>query len=115
MKNFLMKMVSISITIIILAILIQPVNAFDGLQDQVYSENFEDGQAQGWELEPGWQIINDNGNKVLSGQGHVWARSNQSCSDCTLSFRLKVTKGSIHLVYRMNDEGRYFIRFDSKR
>ena len=65
-------------------------------------------------MESGWEIITDNGNKVLSGQGHSWARSNQECDDCTLSFQLKVTKGSIHLVYRMNDEGRYFIRFDSK-
>jgi len=54
------------------------------------------------------------GNKVLSSTGHFWARSNQECDDCTLSFRLKVTKGSIHLVFRMNDQGRYFIRFDSK-
>jgi photosystem II stability/assembly factor-like uncharacterized protein len=82
-------------------------------QDRIYSEDFEDGQAQGWELESGWQIINDGGNKVLSGQGHVWARSNQTCSDCALSFRLKLIKGAIHLVYRMNDSGRYFISFNS--
>ena len=82
------------------------------LQDTVYEENFEDGQAQGWQLEPGWQVTVDGNNQVLAGQGHVWARSNQSYGgDHRVSFRLKLLQGRIHLVYRMNDSGRYFIGF----
>jgi len=81
-------------------------------QEAFYQENFETGQAQGWQLEPGWQVILDGNNHVLAGQGHVWARSNQTPDgDYHLSFRLKLLQGRIHLVYRMNDVGRYFIGF----
>ena len=84
-------------------------------QDIAYQEDFEDNQAQGWELESGWQIITDGTNHVLAGQGHYWARSNQSYDgDYHLSFRLKLLRGSIHLVYQMNDIGRYFIAFNNE-
>jgi photosystem II stability/assembly factor-like uncharacterized protein len=89
--------------------------AAPAIKDVVYQEDFEDGQAQGWQLEPGWQVISDGGNQVLAGQGHVWARSNQSFDDdYRLSFRVKLLQGTIHLVYRMNDVGRYFVGFQSQ-
>ncbi|PWB55677.1 MAG: hypothetical protein C3F13_03095 [Anaerolineales bacterium] len=81
-------------------------------QSVAYQENFEDGQAQGWELESGWQVITDDANYVLAGQGHFWARSNQQFDDdYRLSFRLKLIKGTVHLVYRLNTAWRYFIGF----
>ncbi len=81
-------------------------------QSYAYQEDFEDGQAQGWDLEPGWQVNLEGTNHVLAGQGHFWARSNQAFdSDYSLSFRLKLMEGTIHLVYRLNDTGRYFIGF----
>ena len=80
-------------------------------QEVDYSEDFEDGQAQGWSLEEGWQVIDDGGNQVLAGEGHYWASSDRSYDDYQLTFRLKLIKGSIHLVYRRNAEGRYFIGF----
>ncbi len=82
-------------------------------QGIVYQEGFENGQAQGWDLEPGWSVIQDGGNNVLGGQGHSWARPNREYSeDYRLSFRIKLVRGAIHLVYRMNDAGRYFIAFN---
>ena len=39
----------------------------------LYEENF-DSQAQGWELESGWQVIQDGGDWGLAGEGHRWAR-----------------------------------------
>jgi photosystem II stability/assembly factor-like uncharacterized protein len=79
-------------------------------QSTIYEEDFEDGRAQGWELEEGWQVILDGINHVLSGQGHHWARSNQAFEDdYRLSFRLKLMRGTIHMVYRLNDVGRYYI------
>lgn len=80
-------------------------------QEVAYREDFEDGQAQDWELEPGWQVIQDDGKYVLAGQGHTWAGSTKFYDDYRLSLRLKVLQGSIHLVYRLNDTGRYFIGF----
>jgi len=77
----------------------------------LYQENF-DGQAQDWELEPGWQVIQDGDNWVLAGEGHQWARPDSSYdSDFRVQFRLKLLQGRIHLVYRLNQTGRYFIGF----
>ena len=56
-------------------------------------------------------MIDDGGNQVLAGEGHYWASADRSYDDYQLTFRLKLIKGSIHLVYRRNAEGRYFIGF----
>ena len=83
-------------------------------QNYAYQEDFEDGQAQDWNLEPGWQVIRDGTNHVLAGQGHFWARSNQMFDgDYQLAFRLKLLEGTLHVIYRLNDIGRYFIGFYS--
>jgi len=77
----------------------------------LYQENF-DSQAQGWELESGWQVIQDGGDWVLAGEGHRWARPGVSyTSDFRVQFRLKLLRGRIHLVYRLSGTGRYFIGF----
>jgi photosystem II stability/assembly factor-like uncharacterized protein len=85
-------------------------------QGSAYQEDFEDGQAQGWELAPGWEVTLDGPNHVLAGEGHVWARSNQSSQgDHRVSFRLKLLAGRIHLVVRLTDESRYFLGFTEER
>jgi len=74
----------------------------------LFEEDFEDGQAQGWELEPGWFVADG----MLKGQGHTWARPRVGpWRDFRLQFRLNLQRGRIHLVYRLNDAGRYFIGF----
>ncbi len=83
-------------------------------QNTTYQEDFEDGQAQGWQLEPGWSVVLDGGNHVLGGQGHVWARLDQPFNgDLRLTFRVKLLQGRIHLVTRLTDASRYFIGFDA--
>ncbi len=78
----------------------------------LYEEDFDDGQAQGWELGPGWNLLTEGDNTVLAGEGHEWANSGQQYpGDYHLSFRLQLLRGDIHLVYRMNNQGRYFIGF----
>jgi len=78
----------------------------------LYQEDFDDGQAQGWELEPGWRVIQDGDNRVLAGEGHQWARPGGDYgSDFRVQFRLKLLQGRIHLIYRLNETGRYFIGF----
>ena len=113
MKKFSWKVFSVFLSLLFIFPSPQPVQSIDQPQDQVYLEDFEDGQAQGWDLESGWKITSDGGNMVLAGQGHSWADSNQKCNDCTLAFRIKVLKGSIHLVFHMNDAGRYYISFNA--
>ena len=79
----------------------------------LYEEDFDNGPAPDWELEPGWQVVREGGNWMLAGAGHQWAYSGQEfASDFRLQFRLKLVQGRIHLVYRLNDDGRYFIGFD---
>ncbi len=80
-------------------------------QDQeilLFQENFDDGQAQGWELESGWEVADG----MLIGHGHNWAWPHAGpWQDFRLQFRLNLEQGAIHLVYRLNDTGRYFIGF----
>ncbi len=82
-------------------------------QEVLYSENFEAGTAESWELEQGWRVENDEGNFVLSGEGHHWARlqRGQDWADYTFRARLKLIRGGIHLNYRVSENGRYFIGF----
>ncbi len=78
----------------------------------LYQESFDSGQGVAWQLEPGWQVVQDGDNPVLAGEGHHWARPGVSYGgDFRVQFRLKLLHGRIHLVYRMNNAGRYFIGF----
>ncbi len=84
-------------------------------QAVAYQEDFEDGQAPGWNLDPGWQVESDGANQVLAGQGHVWARLDQSFEgDLRQSFRIKLLQGRIHLVVRLTEAHRYYIGFDAE-
>ncbi len=88
------------------------VLAQDSGEVLLYQEGFDDGQAQGWELESGWGVIQDGDNWVLAGEGHHWARPNFGyAGDFRIQFRLRLVRGGIHLVCRLNDAGRYFVGF----
>jgi uncharacterized protein (TIGR03382 family) len=85
-------------------------------QIALYQETFASGQATGWQLEPGWQVVQDGDNAVLAGEGHYWARPGVSFrGDFRVQFRLKLLRGRIHLVYRTNNLGRYFIGFQEDK
>jgi len=74
----------------------------------LFEENFDDGQVQDWELEDGW-IVTEG---MLRGVGHSWARPlTGPWQDFRLQLRLNLQHERIHLVYRLNDKGRYFIGF----
>ena len=72
--------------------------------EKLYSEDFETGQASGWDLESGWQVEQDGDNYVLSGSGHKWATLlNNGWDDYRVRFRLKLQQGAIHLNYRLKE------------
>lgn len=103
---------NLSIIITLVLILLFPLQQYARADEYAYQEDFEDGQARDWSLDPGWEVLTDQDNHVLAGVGHAWARSNQAfAGDYDLEFRLKLLQGVIHLVYRLNDVGRYFIGF----
>jgi len=109
-----LRIARLTVFLVYLATLSSPVYAQIPGPELAYQEDFEDGQAQGWDLEKGWEILQDEGNQVLAGQGHVWANSNVGYDDYRLSFRLKVLHGTVHLVYHLNATGRYFIGFQAE-
>ncbi|MHC4705045.1 MAG: WD40/YVTN/BNR-like repeat-containing protein [Planctomycetota bacterium] len=72
----------------------------------LFEEDFEGGADQPWELEPGW-VVTDG---MLEGRGHRWAQPTAGpWQDFRLMFRLRLQQGVVHLVYRLNETGRYFI------
>ena len=78
-----------------------------------YEENFNDNQAQDWELEPGWTVTEG----MLSGSGHAWTTYDpgHEWSDYRVNFRLLLEEGSnIHLNYRLSENGRYYINFPNE-
>ena len=103
---------SFVIIALLFVLLVSPQNVL--AQDFVYQEDFEDNQAQGWTFEPGWQIIKDTDNYVLSGEGHSWARIQNYYDDYRLIFRIKIIKNGLHINFRLNNTGRYFIGFDEQ-
>jgi hypothetical protein len=81
-----------------------------------FTDNFEGGAADAWELEPGWLAKQEDNNYVLSGEGHSWARLGigQDWINNSSQFRIKLLRGVIHINYRVSDKGRYFIGFQEK-
>jgi len=82
-------------------------------QTILFQDDFEDGNADEWELEPGWQVEDEGGNYVLSGTGHSFASTGNTLWR-NYSFKAKVKlmdeHSSTHLNYRAECE-RYFIGF----
>ncbi len=101
---FRVTLVGLSLLLLVLAL---PLPA-QGQQVLVYQENFDSGQAKGWELEAGWTVAGG----VLVGQGHHWARyTGGKWNDYRLRLRLRVIAGDIHVNYRLSDASRYYVGF----
>jgi len=68
-----------------------------------FSDNFEDGVADGWKLDPGWGVVDDNGNHVLDGQGqdsqNAWPRVT-SAEDYLLEAHFQLISGLFQFEVR---------------
>lgn len=108
----------LSIILLISTFLALNLYSFSGLAQTpgevvLFQDDFEGELSPTWELATGWQVVQDGENRVLAGEGHDWAYSGFSgAGDFRLQFNLKLIKGRIHLVYRLNETGRYFIGFE---
>ncbi len=72
-------------------------------EGQLFQDDFDDGNADGWALEAGWDIALESGNYVLTGCEHSFARPNVSgWSDYTIEAKFKLVKGSFHFNLREN-------------
>jgi len=78
----------------------------------LYSEDFESGQAAGWDLPAGWGVIADGANGMLRGDGHsVATYLEDEWGDSTYIVRVRLNRGGVHLVYRTGGCIRYFVGF----
>jgi len=79
----------------------------------LFEDDFEDGNADGWQLETGWGVELEGSNHILSGSGHSWAQptAGHNWTDYRFSLRIKLIQEAVHLNVRLSDRGRYFIGF----
>jgi photosystem II stability/assembly factor-like uncharacterized protein len=84
----------------------------DDIEWPPFEDDFEDGDADGWQLEDSWSVVQESGNYVLHGIGHKWANAGlQEWRDYTFQSRVRLLEGAVHINFRMCDEGRYFLGF----
>ena len=76
----------------------------------LFFDDFEDGDAVGWNLEGGWSVIQEDGNYILQGVGPCSADVGpQEWTDYTLEARIKFSQ-SANVNFRLTAElGMYFL------
>ena len=83
-----------------------------------FPEDFEDGNANGWRLGPGWEVKLENGNHVLSGSSDRWSWARPQVSgwfNYTLESRVKLINGKFQLNFRRGEvpfRSRYILGMD---
>jgi photosystem II stability/assembly factor-like uncharacterized protein len=91
----------------------QAASSSEGVKAVLFSDDFEKGIIGKWELKPGWEIELEDGNHVLSGKGHTWAKALRSEGwGVITSFetRIKRIDGGAHINFRLSKKGaRYFV------
>jgi photosystem II stability/assembly factor-like uncharacterized protein len=85
-------------------------------QTFLFQDDFGSGNANRWQVEPGWQVEDDGGNLVLSGSGHSFARAGSLYwSNYSFKTRVKLMDAGsgVHLNYRSQGCDRYYVGFNS--
>ncbi|MFC1627449.1 hypothetical protein ACFL18_02775, partial [Patescibacteria group bacterium] len=76
-----------------------------------FIEDFEAGEVR-WESggEGSWAVHNYDSNSVLKGVGYKWINTgNNEWGNYNFESKIKLVKGTLHILYRLSDVGRYFI------
>jgi len=74
----------------------------------LFQDDFEDGNADGWALETGWDISREGDNHILTGREHSFARPDVSgWSDYAIEAKFKLVKGGFHFNLRENHYAGY--------
>lgn len=88
-------------------------DAFEIKESPNFFDDFEDGNADGWDLGSGWQVEKDGSNFVLSGSNPEWSdayRGKDTWKNYSLKARIKLIEGHMQISYYSNNSGRYIIR-----
>jgi len=90
-----------------------------------FEDDFEDGTADGWELEEGWGVVEEGGGYVLAGSQPRWAAPLvDGWADHELTARVRLSTGTVHVNFRLSQElvnetdwvqKRYFLGFFANR
>jgi len=96
---------------IILLLMYSSISYSQSTWEELYSEDFESGYAEDWNLDPGWMVNQVNDNYVLMGENHYWANCTIGKDWFDYSFRskLNIQQGAIHINFRLSDRGRYLV------
>ena len=83
-------------------------------QDTIFFDDFETGNANKWDYEDGWAVVQDATNYVFEGEGHKWARPlvYEYYKNTVFQAKFKLIEGGFHfnLLFRSN---RYFVSINS--
>ncbi len=80
----------------------------------LFQDDFETGNANAWSLGSGWQIEDDRGNYVLSGNRHAFASTGDRFwrrYQFETDIKLLASASTAHLNYLENNCNRYFVGF----
>ncbi|MBC8249636.1 MAG: DUF1080 domain-containing protein, partial [Anaerolineales bacterium] len=84
----------------------------------LFADDFEDGDANDWQVNTGWEVEMEGSNHVLSGAGYTSAilTTGHDWADYSFKTRIKLIDNEAHygetqLSYRRSDIGRYVVCF----
>ena len=84
----------------------------------LFQDDFEDGDANDWQVNTGWKVELEGSNHVLSGAGYTSAilTAGYDWTDYRFKTRIKLVDNAAHygetqLSYRRSDNGRYVVCF----
>jgi len=74
------------------------------IPDSYFSDDFEEGTGN-WVFsdKEAWSTKLENGNTVLRGTGHSWARLEKEWDNYIFKFRFKIVEGHVHINNRYTD------------
>ena len=76
-----------------------------------FFDDFEDGNADGWDLDPGWHVEDDNGNLVLHGSDTFqYAKiGDYNWRNYSLKLRVKLLEQTFNINFRQYSGNCYYI------
>ncbi len=79
----------------------------------LFQDDFQDGQAQEWQVSSGW-YVNQNGDVYTfgaSGQGAAWLPQGNTWSDYVFRSMVRLDSGLVALNFRLTSSGRYVLAY----
>lgn len=104
-----MKTRSLFLTLMVLPALLFGQENWESLM----SEDFESNSWEDWDMDPIWEVLEENGNHYLHGKDHTWAvyRQGYLWTDYSFKFDFLIKKNTVHVNFRINSQTEEFKRY----